>query len=80
MATFSTINAFCTDKTFMLLATSYGLTVGSSYAVSTLLAQIIVPVFKMHDEVGNNNNKFMCPKLLIFFLKKTPNFNFFVFK
>ncbi|PKY38488.1 MFS general substrate transporter [Rhizophagus irregularis] len=50
LATFSTINAFCTDKTFMILATSYGLTVGSSYAVSTLLAQIIVPVFKMHDE------------------------------
>ncbi|CAB4495709.1 uncharacterized protein OCT59_005674 [Rhizophagus irregularis] len=50
LATFSTINGFCTDKTFMILATSYGLTVGSSYAVSTLLAQIIVPVFKMHDE------------------------------
>lgn len=43
----------------MILATSYGLTVGSSYAVSTLLAQIIVPVFKMHDEVGDNNNKYI---------------------
>ncbi|RIA96071.1 major facilitator superfamily domain-containing protein [Glomus cerebriforme] len=48
--TFSTMRAFCADKAFMLLATSYGLTVGASYAVSTLLAQIVVPVFKMHDE------------------------------
>ncbi|CAI2167425.1 18016_t:CDS:2 [Funneliformis geosporum] len=36
----STINAFCSDKVFMLLASSYGLTVGASFAVSTLLAQI----------------------------------------
>src|SRR5438876_446984 len=49
--TSSKIKAFCTDKSFMLLATSYGLTVGASYAVGTLLAQITVPVFKMHDEV-----------------------------
>ncbi|GBC02205.1 hypothetical protein RclHR1_00450040 [Rhizophagus clarus] len=50
LTTFSTINAFCSDKAFMLLATSYGLTVGASFALSTLLAQILVPVFKMQDE------------------------------
>ncbi|CAG8566360.1 11300_t:CDS:2 [Funneliformis mosseae] len=48
--TLSTIYAFCTDKVFMLLATSYGLTVGASFAVSTLLAQIVVPVFRVYDE------------------------------
>ena len=51
--TFTTINDFCTDKAFMLLATSYGLTVGASFAVSTLLAQIVAPVFEMKDEVSN---------------------------
>ena len=65
--TLSTINAFCTDKVFMLLATSYGLTVGASFAVSTLLAQIVVPVFKDYDEV-------IIIYGIIFFLKKKKKF------
>ncbi|CAG8471162.1 4112_t:CDS:2 [Acaulospora morrowiae] len=49
---FSNINHYMTDKSFMLLTISYGMITGGQYALSTLLAQMILPVFKEYDEAG----------------------------
>ncbi|CAG8842216.1 10063_t:CDS:2, partial [Racocetra persica] len=38
------------DKLFMLLTTSYALVTGGLYALTTLLSQMILPVFEQFDE------------------------------
>ncbi|CAG8483798.1 7391_t:CDS:2 [Acaulospora colombiana] len=47
---FSNINHYVTDRPFMLLTVSYGMITGGQYALSTLLAQIILPVFREYNE------------------------------
>ncbi|CAG8600356.1 5953_t:CDS:2 [Cetraspora pellucida] len=46
----SNISYYLSDKLFMLLTTSYGVVTGGLYALSTLLSQMILPVFKQFDE------------------------------
>ncbi|CAG8484182.1 12579_t:CDS:2 [Ambispora gerdemannii] len=46
----STMKIYLTSLPFLLLSTSFGIIIGAQYAVSTLLAQMVVPVFSMYDE------------------------------
>ncbi|RHZ64068.1 hypothetical protein Glove_326g30 [Diversispora epigaea] len=46
----SNICYYMTHRPFLLLSISYGMITGGQYALSTLLAQIILPVFDKYDE------------------------------
>ncbi|CAG8605872.1 4739_t:CDS:2 [Ambispora leptoticha] len=46
----STIKIYLTNLPFLLLSISFGIIIGAQYAVSTLLAQMVVPVFSTFDE------------------------------
>ena len=48
------------DKPFVQMSITFGIVIGAQYAVSTLLAQIIVPVFLLNDQVGK-----LCDGLII---------------
>ncbi|CAG8502815.1 2017_t:CDS:2 [Scutellospora calospora] len=47
----SNISYYLNDRPFMILTLSYGIVTGGEYALSTLLSQMILPVFKTLDEV-----------------------------
>nr|CAG8575309.1 2654_t:CDS:2 [Entrophospora candida] len=42
--------SYFADKPFIFLTTSFGIIIGAQYALSTLLAQMIMPVFEIYDE------------------------------
>ncbi|CAG8801042.1 11645_t:CDS:2, partial [Dentiscutata erythropus] len=44
------ISYYLSDKLFMILTISYGIVTGGVYALSTLLSQMILPVFEKFDE------------------------------
>ncbi|CAG8675311.1 11701_t:CDS:2, partial [Dentiscutata heterogama] len=44
------ISYYLSDKLFMILTISYGIVTGGEYALSTLLSQMILPVFEKFDE------------------------------
>ncbi|CAG8789291.1 23186_t:CDS:2, partial [Gigaspora rosea] len=44
------ISDYFSDKMFMILTISFGIVTGGEYALSTLLSQMILPVFEKFDE------------------------------